>query len=136
MRSVKLVLLLGVVVGGCSSDGLGPRTIIGNWVQDFTVPGSFMEMNLMSTGSTVSGTGDWCAEAGPCGTLTVAGTINGIAVHLDLTFTPTFPPQFTQSSEDHFDGQVTSFTALKGSIAAVIPGQPPGPAHPTGFHRG
>jgi hypothetical protein len=47
MRSVKLVSLLGAVVGGCSSDGLGPRTIMGNWVQDFTVPGSFMEMNLI-----------------------------------------------------------------------------------------
>jgi hypothetical protein len=136
MRSVKSVLLLVLVVGGCSSDGLGPRTIIGNWVQDFTVPGSFTEMNLMSTGSIVSGTGDWCAEAGPCGTLTVAGTINGIEVHLELSFTATSPPQFTQSFDDHFDGQLTSFTALKGSIAAVIPGQPPGPVYPTGFHRG
>ena len=136
MRSVKSVLLLALVVGGCSSDGLGPKTIIGNWVQDFTVPGSFMEMNLMSTGSIVSGTGDWCAEAGPCGTLTVTGTINGIAVHLDLFFTPTSPPQFTQSSDSHFDGQLTSFTALKGSITAVIAGQPPGPVYPTGFHRG
>jgi hypothetical protein len=136
MRPVKSVLLLALVVSGCSSDGLGPRTIIGKWTQDFTVPGSFMEMNLRSTGSIVSGTGDWCGEAGPCGTLTVAGTINGIEVHLDLSFTPIFPPQFTQSFVDHFDGQLTSFTALKGSITAVIPGQPPGPVYPTGFHRG
>ena len=135
MRSVKSVLLLALVVGGCS-DAAGPGLIAGKWTQDFTVPGNITEMNLMTAGSIVSGTGDWCAEAGPCGTLTVTGTINGIEVHLDLSFTPTFPPQFTQSSDSHFDGQLTSFTALKGSITAVIPGQPPGPVYPTGFHRG
>jgi hypothetical protein len=136
MRSVKSVLLLALVVGGCSSDGLGPKTVIGNWVQDFTVPGSFTEMNLMSTGSIVSGTGDWCAEAGPCGNIAVSGTTTGVAVHLDLVFTSTFPPGIFPAFEDHFDGVLISSGSLKGSLTAVIPGQPPGTAFPTGFHRG
>ena len=42
MRSVRSVLLLALVVGGCSSDTLGPKTITGRWVQDFTVAGNFM----------------------------------------------------------------------------------------------
>jgi len=77
MRSVKSVLLLSLVVGGCS-DAAGPGPIAGKWTQDFTVPGNITEMNLMTAGSIVSGTGDWCGEAGPCGTLAVTGTTTGM----------------------------------------------------------
>ena len=136
MRSVKSVLLLALVVGGCSSDTLGPKTITGRWVQDFTVAGNFMEMNLIPLGSNISGTGDWCGEAGPCGTLAVTGTTTGLEVHLDLAFTATFPNGTFPSFEDHFDGRLISPSSLQGTITAVIPGQPPGTAFPTGFHRG
>lgn len=85
MRSVKSVLLLALVVAGCS-DTVGPGNIVGKWDQDFTVPGNSLEMDLTLAGSVVSGSGDWCAEAGPCGIVTVTGTVNGNAVQLDLTF--------------------------------------------------
>jgi hypothetical protein len=135
MRSVKSVLLLALVVGGCS-DAAGPGLIAGKWTQDFTVPGNITEMNLMTAGSIVSGTGDWCGEAGPCGTIAVTGTTTGLEVHLDLVFTSTFPPGIFPGFEDHFDGVLISPGSLKGSLTAVIPGQPPGPVYPTGFHRG
>jgi hypothetical protein len=134
MRSVKSVLLLALIVSGCS-DAVGPGIIAGKWVQDFTIPGNIVEMNLTSAGSIISGSGDWCAEAGPCGTLTVAGTTTGVEVQLDLFFTPTVPPGIFQSFEDHFDGRLTSPGSLQGSITAVIPGQPPGPASQVGYHR-
>jgi len=65
MRSVKSVLLLALVVAGCS-DPIGPTNIVGKWDQDFSFPGSFLEMDLTLTGSMISGGGNWCGEAGPC----------------------------------------------------------------------
>ena len=133
MRSVKSVLLLAVAVCACS-DGVAPGTIAGKWVRDFTVAGSSLEMDLTNDGGTISGTGDWCAEAGPCGTLAVTGTINGGLVHLDLTLTATFPPG-VEPGVEHFDGRFTSFRSLRGTLSAVIPGQPPVVLGETGFHR-
>ena len=133
MRPVKSVLLLAVAVCACS-DGVAPGTIAGKWVRDFTVAGSSLEMDLTNDGSTISGTGDWCAEAGPCGTLAVTGTINGGLVHLDLTLTPTFPPG-VEPGVEHFDGRFTSLRSLRGTLSAEIPGQPPVVLGETGFHR-
>jgi len=59
------------------------------------------------TGSMISGGGNWCGEAGPCGTVTVTGTVNGDAVHLDLTYTAQLPitrpdvdPAFRRTIDD------------------------------------
>jgi hypothetical protein len=133
MRSVKSALLLAVALCACS-DGVAPGTIAGRWVRDFTVAGSSLEMDLTNDGGTISGTGDWCAEAGPCGTLAVTGTINGGLVHLDLTLTPTFPPGVDPGVE-HFDGRFTSLQSLRGTLSAEIPGQTPVVLGETGFHR-
>jgi len=119
MRSVKSVLLLALVVAGCS-DPIGPTNIVGKWDQDFTVPGNSLEMDLTLAGSVVSGSGDWCAEAGPCGIVTVTGTVNGNAVQLDLTFSAQFPTPLPQSIL-HFDGRLTSPNSLRGSISAGTP---------------
>jgi len=134
MRSVKSVLLLALVVTACSNT-LSPALIAGKWVQDFIVPGSSLEMDLTYESGAISGTGSWCAEAGPCGTLAIAGTINGSAVHLDLTFTPTLPPGGPEPGVEHFDGGFSSPRSLKGTLTFVRPGQPPVVLGEIGYHR-
>jgi hypothetical protein len=128
MGSVKSVLLLTVVVGGCSN-ALSPGFIEGKWAQEFSYPGSAFEMQLTTNGGTISGSGDWCAEAGPCGTVTVTGTIKGNAVHLDLAFTPTLPPG------QHFDGRFTSLRLLEGTLSVDRQGQPPLVMGQVRYHR-
>jgi hypothetical protein len=84
-------------------------------------------MDLTSTASTISGSGNYAGEAGPFGTLAVAGTVDGLVVHLDLTFNEQLP-RAGHTTVEHFDGQFTSANVLEGSIASDTPGQPPGPA--------
>ena len=126
MRSVRSVWLLALLAVGCSGAGqfVGPVSIDGRWAQPFSFPGSSFEMDLTSTGSTVSGSGTYAGEAGPFGTLTVAGTVDGPTVHLDLTFTEQLPrPGHT--GIEHFDGVFTSFDVIEGSIGTDTPGQVP-----------
>jgi len=123
MRYVKSVLLLAMVVGACS-DPVAPATVDGLWAEDFSIPGNSTMMELTADGGTVSGSGSWCGEAGPCGSISVSGTVNGSLVHLDLTFITTFPAGASGTSVQHFDGRVTAKT-LRGSIAVERPGQPP-----------
>jgi hypothetical protein len=119
MRSVVSVLLVVLVAGGCS-DSVGPGSIAGKWAQDFSFPGSSFEMDLVSTGSTISGNGNWCGEAGPCGIVTVNGTITGIDVHLNFASTAQFP-QVGPVVNSHFDGRLTSLRNLKGAIGLDPP---------------
>ena len=134
MRSVKSVLLLALVVGACSNT-LSPGFIEGKWAQEFSFPGSSFEMRLTTNGGTISGSGDWCAEAGPCGTVAVMGTVNGSAIHLDQTFTPTFPPGILPPSVQHFDGRFTSFRLLEGTLSVDRQGQPPLVIGQVRYHR-
>jgi hypothetical protein len=133
MRSARLVLLLALFAIGCSGAEpfVGPASIDGKWGDGVSVPGNFFEMDLIAAGSSVSGSGNYCGEAGPCGTLSVAGTIGGIAVHLDLTFTEQLP-RAGHTMIEHFDGQFISANELQGSITTDSPGQVPG--H-TSYHR-
>ena len=129
MRSVKSVLLLALVVAGCS-DPVGSTNIVGKWDQDFSIPGNFFEMDLTLSGSIVSGAGNWCGEAGPCGTVVVTGTITEDAVELDLTYSPQVPiagPMTTQ----HFSGQLTSRNSLQVSVGVGTPG----PIQSISYHR-
>src|SRR5450759_2426363 len=119
MRSVMSVLLLALFVIGCSGT-VGPRNIVGKWDEDFSVPGNIFEMDLTLTGSTISGSGDWCGEAGPCGIVTVTCSIVGSAVQRDLTSPPQFPIPGPMSTQ-HFDGRLTSPNSLRGSISAGTP---------------
>jgi hypothetical protein len=125
MRSVMLVRLVALVLiaNGCS-DSIGPGIIRGKWAQDIGFPGSSFEMDLTTIGSTISGTGDWCGEAGPCGIVTVAGTVDGSSVHLDLSLTAQFP-NVGATSVQHFDGRVSLSQSLIGSITIDVPGRPP-----------
>jgi hypothetical protein len=107
--------LLCVVLNGCSTDTAPiAGSIDGPWSQDFSVPGSFLTMQLTSSGASVSGSGNYCGEAGPCGTLSVVGTINGSAVHLDLTLTQQMPTTGVTSVE-HFDGAFSGLYTLVGT---------------------
>ena len=119
MRTVVSMLLVVLVAGGCS-DSVGPGSIAGKWAEDFSFPGSSFEMDLVSTGSTLSGNGSWCAEAGPCGIVTVDGTIKGIDVHLNFASTAQYP-QVGPVVNSHFDGRLTSLKNLKGTIGLDPP---------------
>lgn len=121
MRSMMLVLLLAAVAGGCSSDTLGPKQIDGVWLEDIFTPGSSLSLNLVSDGSTISGDGNWCGEALGCGTVAVAGSVNGTAIHLDLTLTEQ-TPQTGPATVEHFDGTVTLVNTLDGTLSSDPPG--------------
>ena len=133
MRSVKSVLLLALVVGACS-DTTGPGFVAGKWAQDFSFPGSYLEMSLTNDAGTISGNGDWCAEAGPCGTVAVTGTTTGVAVQLDLALTATLPSG-VQTYVQHFDGHLASFGSLQGSLTVQSPDQPPLVIGQVSYHR-
>ena len=124
MRLVRSVLLLTLFATGCSGADpfVGPATIDGKWAESFSIAGNFLNMDLSSTGATISGTGNYCGEAGPCGLLAVAGTIDGITVHLDLTFNEQVP-RAGHAMIEHFDGQFTSASVLSGSITTDAAGQ-------------
>ena len=126
MRSVRSVWLLALLAVGCSGAEpfTGPASIDGSWAEPYSIPGSFLGFDLTSSGSTVSGSGNYAGEAGPFGTLAVAGTVDGIAVHLDLTFTEQLP-RAGHTGVEHFDGVFTSFDVIEGSIASDS-GQIPG----------
>ncbi|MGZ3330484.1 MAG: hypothetical protein ACXU9O_00655 [Gemmatimonadaceae bacterium] len=127
MRSVRSVLLLALLAMGCSGAEpfTGPATINGRWAEPFSIAGSFLGFELTSTGSTVTGSGNYAGEAGPFGTLAVAGTVDGIAVQLDLTFTEQ-APRAGNTTTEHFHGQFTSANVIEGSIATDTLGQVPG----------
>jgi hypothetical protein len=130
MRSLRLVWLVAALAMGCSGAEpfLGPASIDGRWGHPgISVPGNFFEMDLTSTGSTVSGSGSYAGEAGPFGTLAVAGTVDGLVVHLDLTFSEQLP-RAGNTTIEHFDGHFTSTNVLEGSITSDTPGQTPGRA--------
>lgn len=117
MRSVLSVLCVAVALVACHSDDLGPRRIDGVWSEAFDNPGSFLIMNLTLNGSSVSGVGNWCGEAGPCGTLGVTGTLQSTAVHLDLMFTQQIPTPDTMTVS-HFDGELTLAQSLEGTLTS------------------
>jgi len=127
MRSLRSVWLLALLAMGCSGAGrfAGPVSIDGRWAEGFSFPGSFLEFTLTSAGSIVSGSGSYAGEAGPFGTLAVAGTVDGPTVHLDLTFTEQ-APRAGHTMVEHFDGVFTSFNVIEGSIATDTAGQVPG----------
>jgi hypothetical protein len=124
MRFLRSVWLLALLAMGCSGAEpfTGPATINGRWAEPFSFPGSFLGFDLTSTGSTVSGSGNYAGEAGPFGTLSVAGTVNGFAVHLDITFTEQ-APRAGHTMIEHFDGVFTAFDTIEGSIATDPPDQ-------------
>src|SRR5258708_31814680 len=99
LMSIASVLVLGVAANGCS-DSIGPKSIVGVWEQDNTVPGSGLAISLALDGSAVSGPGTWCGEALGCGTTSTTGVATGNKVHLVTTF--------DNGLVETFDGTLTS----------------------------
>ena len=133
MRIVRSVWLVALFATGCSGADrfVGPASIDGKWAESFSIAGNFLNMDLSSAGSIISGSGNYCGEAGPCGLLGVAGTIDGIAVHLDLTFNEQVP-RAGHAMIEHFDGQFASASLLEGTITTDVVGQMAGQ---TSYHR-
>jgi hypothetical protein len=75
-------------------------------------PGSHFEMSLVATGTSLSGTGNFIAEAGPRGTMTVEGAVSGDTVSLDFTLSTELTDP-TVVSTGHFEGSLV-FGALRG----------------------
>ena len=125
MRFVLSMVLLCVALGGCGSDTAPTaQSIDGPWSQDFSVPGSFFTMQLTSSGTNVSGNGNWCGEAGPCGTVSVVGTVGGRVVHLDLTLLQQLPVAGVTVVE-HFDGAFNGLYTLVGTQTTDVAGSRP-----------
>jgi hypothetical protein len=80
MRSVRSVWSVALFAIGCSGAEpfVGPASIDGKWAENFSIAGNFLNMNLSSGNSTVSGSGNYCGEAGPCGLLGVGEQSTGL----------------------------------------------------------
>jgi hypothetical protein len=126
MRKVMSVLLLGAAVAACSST-LDPAMVAGNWSKLEQIPGNSVNLKLATSGSTISGTGNWCGEAMGCGTLTVSGAVVGDAIHLDIVY--------SNGLVEHFDGHINAISTLEGSERGEVSGQPPQLPHAATFHR-
>ena len=105
MRRVSLVAFVSALLIGCSSS-TAPARIDGPWFEVFNVGGFSTDMNLRTDGSVVSGSGTWCGEVLPCGSLTVRGTAIGNLVHLELVF--------SNGTTQVFDGRVVDDLSLVG----------------------
>jgi hypothetical protein len=77
--------MLAVVAAGCSNP-LAPRAVAGTWAEDISIPGSFRHLVIGANGSALMGTGNFCGEAGPCGTFTISGSVVDNEVRLDFAY--------------------------------------------------
>jgi hypothetical protein len=110
-----------VLLAACSNDAASrptPAVLDGSWHHMRAAdepPGFLRQFTLTLSGTTLSGTGTWQGEAGPQGTLSVTGTVNGDDIQLDLAFTVTLP-QPSQGFVQHFDGRLSTATDMVGTI--------------------
>ena len=129
MRRLSFLIVL---LAACSSDAVTrptPAVLDGSWHHVRAAdepPGFFRQFTLTVSGTTLSGTGTWQGEAGPQGTMTVTGSIDGVDIHLDLVFTVTIPNP-AQGYVQHFDGRLTTPTDMIGTVTTN--GQSPATEH-------
>jgi hypothetical protein len=76
-------------------------------------------MDLVASGSTVSGTGTWTGEACCSGSVVVTGTIDNAGVHLDITQTRF--PVTGSNLFSHFDGTIVLNRVLRGKLLVRDP---------------
>lgn len=123
-----LAMLVPCLVAGCSGGALvdpGPFPVDGQWAVTGTVPGSGFGFTLTSSGSAITGSGTFRGEAGPAGTMTITGTVNGSNVQLDFLEHVTVP-QDLGITEEHFVGTVGR-TEMTGTIKRGPPTDPSPP---------
>lgn len=113
MSKLRLILALAITAACSSSTDLTSPAGIeaelpGTWAQSFSIPGASTVLHLVVAGSVVTGDGTWAMEAGPSGTLTVAGSIS--APNVMITFTR------SDGLVGHFNARLESEDVLKGSL--------------------
>jgi hypothetical protein len=135
MRSVSSVLGILLCVAGCSSSTIAPQLIAGPWHETFSIAGSFFQMDLTVTGSSVLGSGYGCGEAGPCATSQITGTTDASGVHLDFVVSQTNPQPSGPLSTFHFDGQLIG-KVMRGTVRSAAPSAPAGPEYTVTYERG
>ena len=111
MRRVLLVSFASAVLVGCTSS-TAPGPIDGRWSEVFNVGGFSTTMTLRSSGTVVTGSGVWCGELIPCGTLEVVGTVVSGDVHLDMSF--------SNGSTQAFDGRLVDNLTLAGKARWAV----------------
>jgi hypothetical protein len=82
-----------------------------------------MRMTLTAAGPSLSGTGTWVAEAGPGGTLTATGDVEGSTVQLDLVLTANMTTGPLLFGDEHFTGHL-QLDRLVGTITYGPPSNP------------
>ena len=118
MKHFALLSTLCLAVACTGSDLVTPtpETLQGRWSTVNEIPGSGESWDLTVQQSAISGTGTWSGEACCAGTLSLAGTIAGDSIHLDLTVVTTTSASPRAPFHKHFDGALTSSTILRGTV--------------------
>ena len=130
-------LMAAVVVAGLvacnhgSPDAVGPAKLTsasldGTWSQVVTSPGDSLTLRLMTSDTTVTGSGAYSIDVGGTGTLTVTGTISAPRVALDLVFDSTIGA--------HIDATLSSADSLAGTIT-YGPTEAQNQPQPIVFHK-
>ena len=86
------------------------------WAEPNEVPGSSLSMVLTTQDTVVTGIGAYSNEAGPSGTTTIAGTVSGATINLDVTF--------DNNHVMHFRGAFARNTKLQGIWYSTPVGDP------------
>ncbi|HEV7386991.1 MAG TPA: hypothetical protein VGN73_00135 [Gemmatimonadaceae bacterium] len=112
-----LAVAVALAAQGCSDSvaPVPPGLVAGKWALDFSIPGSFLEMTLVATGTEVTGSANGCGEAGPCSTSTIGGKSDETGVHLNFVTTVTVPQPGGQFMSN-FDGKLVNANTLKGIL--------------------
>jgi hypothetical protein len=118
MKHFTLLPIICVALACGGSDLLPPtpETLQGRWSALDEVPGSGESWDLTVQGAAISGTGTWSGEACCAGTLSLAGTIAGDSIHLDLTVATTSSASPRPPFHKRFDGALTARNVLRGTV--------------------
>jgi hypothetical protein len=121
-QTLRFFAALALAAGalGCGADSTGVQTVAthlrGTWAEPNEVPGSSLSMVLTTQDTVVTGTGAYTNEAGPSGTTTIAGTVAGATINLDVTF--------DNNHVMHFRGALAGNTKLQGIWYSTPVGDP------------
>jgi hypothetical protein len=119
MKRLLLVVLATCLaaVAACGNDifTAPPSALAGTWFAPNEVPGSSQVWTLTVTGSSVTGTGTWSAEACCGGTITMTGIVVNRVIHMDVIVSTTMPTQ-RPAVHQRFDGSLTSADVLQGAV--------------------
>ncbi len=113
-RQVVIALALAASSACASRLDLTDPSVIaaelrGTWSETFTFPGASTVFQLSVGETTFSGTGTFAVEAGPSGTLSVAGQIVGSLVKIDFAR--------SDGLVGHFQGTLRGGDLLTGSLS-------------------